>query len=245
VKTADDKWTDDTYGLSLGSSYQINQVYRVLPRIGYNYTPTPEYWTTVDDADLVAEKRWKYEASLAAAYCEAFNVMLSPFYYDVKNAKVVAATFSVTEADGTENTINVYDNNQSLRRSGLELLLEGKVSQDFDYKVGYTYYTSSSDSEDRGVPDHKYSVRLNYRKNGYEAGISVLSVDPYRSGDHLVGDFTIVNIDLAKTLNRKTKISLYGRNITDEHYATMFKNVKNGYFYNAGAVYGVALQVKL
>ncbi|HBE76201.1 MAG TPA: hypothetical protein DDW65_00200 [Firmicutes bacterium] len=249
VKGVDDKWTDDTYGISLGANYQINQTYSILPRIGYNHTPTPEIWTTVNNEELPAEKRMKYELGFLAGYSKAFNTTLTAFYYDVKDAKTAAGTVKIVE-DGTTYSINKYGLVDEVERSGLELSLDGQIIAGLKYKFGYTYYTSSSASEDVAAPDNKYSLQLNYKNKSLGAGISALKVDPYEYSNTgvTVGDFTVININLDKYFSPDIKISLFGRNVTDKHYATMYKSSSQvqewGFLYDVGAVYGIELTKK-
>jgi hypothetical protein len=243
AEIADDKWTDDTYGLAIGAVCQLNAVYSLLPRFSYNHTPTPEMWTTANDEELPAEERYKYEVGVTAEYSKTFNIAVTAFYYNIKNGKKASGIITVPDEDGEEQNVSVYSPVTTMRRSGLEISFDGQLIGAFGYKVGYTYYTSSSASEDSKFPDNKYSLQLNYKKNSFNASIATMWVDPYLSNSYEVGNFNVVNINIGKTLNKSTKISVFGRNVTDEHYATNYKGTPQewGYLYDVGAVYGIEL----
>jgi hypothetical protein len=243
AKIADDMWTDNTYGFSVGAEYWLNKVYSLLPRFAYNHTPTPEMWTTKNGEELPAEERFKYEVGVAAGYSRAFNITLTAFCYDIKNGKTASGAISVKDEDGADQSVSLYSTVSAIQRSGLETAFEGKLSERFGYKLGYTYFTSSEASEDLKFPDHKYSAQLNYQLKSWDVGIASLWVDPYLSNSYEVGGFNVINVGVAKKVNATTKISIYGRNVTNEHYATNYKGTPQewGYLHDVGAVYGIAL----
>jgi outer membrane receptor protein involved in Fe transport len=250
VKLSDGRWMDNASSVSVGAAYHLNPVYGLSSRIAYNYTPTPEILTTVNNADLPAEKRFKYELGVSAAYNPAFNPSLTAFYYDIKDAKIASGTVRVGADD-----ISIYAAADSIARRGLELGLKGRITDSFSYNAGYTWFSQSNPAEEQKPenqrqdnPENKYSLGLNYRQGGFDVNVSVARVDPYNSYGMIVGDFTTLNISIGKELTESIKLTVYGQNVTDEHYATNNKGFPPGAawgcLYDVGATYGIEVTMK-
>jgi outer membrane receptor for ferrienterochelin and colicin len=254
VRLTDGHWTDNAASLSVGAAYSINPLYKLAGRIAYNHTPTPETLPTRNNQELPAEDRLKYELGIAARCHRMFNPTLTFFYYDIANSKISDGKVAVPEST-TGETITVYKKAEDITRQGFELGVKGDLTDALSYSAGYTWFDSNNptaeslaESQRQDELEGKYSLRLTYRQNEFEAGLTLLHVDPYNSYGVTVGDFTTVNLSVAKVFAQKYKLTLYGQNIKDVAFATNNKgfpvNAAWGCLYDVGAIYGVEWSVK-
>jgi outer membrane receptor protein involved in Fe transport len=255
AKLSDGEWTDEAYVFSLGNAWQINPVWKLTARYSFNLTPTPDVLTTVDDAELPDEQRQRYEFGFEANFNEAFRVMATPFYYNIKNSKVSAGTIS-EDADGNpiidpdtgeETTVTVYDAETGHRElCGFEMGVSGRFLQGMlGYQLGWTHFVDSEEDGENGneIPENKYSGRINWRYGDWDSNVTILHVAPYLSYGHTVGDFTTINVSVSRTFFENFKITLFGKNITDDEYATNYKGGRWdwGCLHDVGATYGAEL----
>jgi outer membrane receptor protein involved in Fe transport len=254
VGLTDGHWTDNATSLSMGATYRVNPLCKLSGRIACNHTPTPETLPTRDNQELPAEDRLKYELGIEARCHRMFNPALTVFYYDIANSKISDGTVAVPGST-TGETITVYKTAADIVRKGFELGVNGNLSAALSYRAGYTWFDSDNpaaealaEKQRQDELQGKYSLGLNYRKQGFDAGLTVLHVDPYNSYGMTVGDFTTVNLSVAKEFAQKYKLTVYGQNITDVAYATNNKgfppNAAWGCLYDPGAVYGIEWSVK-
>ncbi|BBB89793.1 MAG TPA: TonB-dependent receptor [Methylomusa anaerophila] len=259
ARTASGVWANDTTSYSLGANYQMNPVYKLTARVSHNKTPYAEAYVSSDGSSLPAEKRMKYELGVNAKYNPAFHVSLTAFHYDIKNALASDGASDPAErymydTDGvTKVGVPLYKTLPASRRQGVELGINGRLSDTWSYDFGYTYYTASNWEEDATNPNNKYSLRLNYKKDSIDGAISLLRVDPYKyiSGSYQapIGGFTVLNASISKKLDKYTKITLYGQNLTDKKYATFYKgypggtgkDAEAGYYYDVGRTIGLEI----
>lgn len=251
VKMREGQWTDDAYLASLGLAWQYNPVYRLSSRYAFNYTPTPDTLTTRNNKRLAAEQRHRIELGLSADWNPALRLNLTPFYYYLKNAKVSDGTITVEDHDGTESSITVYTLDDTVIRKGVELGLSGRFANNtLGYELGWSHFYSSADNATTDFPDNKYNVRLNWAQGNWDGNANLLRVDPYMSNDYEVGDFTTLNLSLAYQLTPDATLTLFGENVTNQHYGTMNKgsvqSVQNGgrsacwgVVRDVGATYGI------
>lgn len=250
--------TDKATLFSVGSAWQINDIYRVSARYSFNQTPTPDVLTTRNNATLADEERTRYELGLEAHFSKAVQATLTPFYYDIKNAKVSDGSITkdalgnplIDAATGLPTSVTVYKA-ADRRRQGFELNLKGRFAADaFGYELGWTHFTDSQEDGITGseFPDNKLSARLNWRHGAWNSNLSLLHVDPYLSYGYTVGDFTTVNLSIARQFDHGITVTLYGQNLTDEHYGTNNKGYPAtanwGVLRDVGATYGIEMGVK-
>ena len=87
---------------------------------------------------------------------------------------------------------------------------------------------------------------LNYRYSDYIFNVTSKYLAEYSQSSSQgegLGDYITVDASISKHLTKKSKITLYGKNITDEEYAEAYMNGAGsgmkGYLYNRGAFVGL------
>jgi len=258
VRLSNGTWTDEASLLSVGAAWRIDPTWRLSARYSYNRTPTPDVLTTVNDASLPAERRNRTELGLDAYFGPAFQASLTPFYYDLQNAKVAAGTVTkapdgsplIDPTTGQPTSITVYAAADRIRK-GFELNLKGRLLDDrLGYAIGWTRFLDDSQNGSIGneQPGSKYSARADWRHGPWNSSLSVLRVAPYRSYNYVVGDFTTVNLSVARSFDHGLTLTVYAQNLTDEEYGTMNKgnppSANWGVLRDVGATYGVELALR-
>ena len=255
VKLSDGEWTDEAFVASLGNAWQLNPIWKLTARYSFNLTPTPDVLTTVDDSELPDEQRHRYEVGVAADFNKAIQVSATPFYYNIKNAKISADTLS-TDANGDSildpvtgdpMDVTVYDA-QDRELYGFELSIKGRFYKDIlGYELGWTHFVDTEEDGNNGTenPENKFSGRLNWHYGDWRSDLTILHVGPYSSYGYTVGDFTTVNLSVSRKLFNDVKVTLFGKNITDDEYATNNKGFPTfaqwGCLRDVGATYGVEI----
>ncbi len=258
VRLSSGTWTDEATLLSIGSAWRVNPTWRLSARYSFNRTPTPDVLTTVNDATLPAERRGRTELGVEAQFGPALQASFTPFYYDLRNAKVAAGTVTtapdgsplIDAATGLPTSVTVYGAADRIRK-GFELNLKGRFLDDrLGYTLGWTRFLDDSQNGATGneQPGSKYSARGDWRHGPWNTSLSLLHVDPYRSYNYVVGDFTTVNLSVARSFDHGVTLTVYAQNLTDEEYGTMNKGYPAtanwGVLRDVGATYGVELAVR-
>lgn len=231
-------WEKEAFSFSLGGAYRLDPVYTLSSRFSYSRQPAGRYLLTDNNELLDAEVRYKYETGVTASYNKALNASLTAFYYDIEDARVATGNRYYDAANGVD--VSTYTG-RDLTRKGLELTVDGRLSGAFGYKAGYAYFTSSDVLDDSYIPHSSYTLALNYRQADVAANISLLHLSRFKSsmGDATpLGGYTTIDANISKDLDERTKLTLYGRNITDRRYGRGMN------FYDAGAEYGIELSKK-
>ncbi len=258
TQLSDGEWTDEAYVLSLGNAWQINPVWQLTARYSFNLTPTPDVLTTVDDAELPDEQRHRYEFGIEANFNAAFQIMATPFYYDINNSKLSAGTIS-EDADGNpiidpdtgeETAVTVYEA-EDRQLYGFEMGVTGRFLGDMlGYELGWTHFIDSEGDGENGneFPENKFSGRLNCRYGAWDGNVTILHVAPYLSYGYTVGDYTTINANVSRTFFDTLTLTLFGQNITDEEYGTNNKgfpaHAQWGVLRDVGATYGAELSFR-
>lgn len=257
VKLTDDKWSDEAILFSVGSAWQINPVWRLSARYSFNRTPTPDVITTRNNETLPAEKRHRYELGLNANFSRALRLSLTPFYYVLRNTKVSDGSID-TDSDGNpiidpttgdQTSVTIYKAVDRVTRKGVEVSLQGNAGA-WNYELGWTYYDGSDQNGTTGseVPNNKYTARLGWQQGPWNANLSVMRVDAYKSYNYTVGNFTVVNLNLSREFGHGVSLALFGQNLLNEHYATNNKgyptNANWGVLRDVGATYGTEMRLR-
>lgn len=250
VKLTDDTWANDGHSASLGSAYEFAKPYHMTARFSYTNSPTSDQLYTVNDKKLDAEERLKYELGATAELVDALGFSVTGYYYDIYNAKVQATNangkgLTITAPDST--VITVYDSDDRLARYGMELSVFGRNIGPFGYQVGWSLFESSDSLDSEKLPGYKLTGDLSFAHKGFSANLNALRVPKYYSNkDMPVGKYFVFNVSLAQQLGNHFKVSVYGKNITNEKYAVNYKSgqgTETGYYYDVGALYGVDVSV--
>jgi iron complex outermembrane receptor protein len=180
------------------------------------------------------------------------------FNVDVKNQK--SATTDTYKVDGY--TYYYYTQSDALRR-GLELLMEGEITvSGTKYSASWTHMTKNQTTSNGTVanalglssPNNLFTVTLNQAVRNYlMVNVSLKRVDPWTSSTSAMGtaynvnlgDYTTLDANIMKDImldNHKITAKLYGRNLTNEKYATRYTT---GYYYARGITIGTELTLSL
>lgn len=260
TQISNDEWTDKATLFAIGTAWQINPVWRISGRYSFNKTPTPDTITTRNNENLPAEKRHRYELGINAHFNRAFQASVTPFYYVIHNAKVSDGSITkdvngntIVDEYGDETSVTVYRAASQILRKGLETSLKGQFegyNSSWDYELGWTYFDDSEEDGKNGneVPTNKYNARLNWRHGPWHASVSAVRVDPYKSYDYTVGDFTTLNMNVARTFDHGVTVALFGQNMLGKHYGTNNKGFPAtanwGVVRDVGATYGMEVGMK-
>ncbi len=179
------------------------------------------------------------------------------FDVDIKNEKSVATdssgnTLYYTDSSGNEY---YYYNEEDSRRKGLEFAIKGTINGATTYKLSYTrMLDNTTDNEDSigiDTPRDLYTAMISHTWDSYTFNVSAKKVSDYTSSSSAMGtstngdlgDYIRVDANVSKDFkifNFDSIFKLYGRNITDENYATRYTT---GYYYDRGRVIGAELSL--
>jgi outer membrane cobalamin receptor len=202
---------------------------------------------------LDPETQEKYEVGLEGRFSKYITPTLTYFDTSVANDKTPV---SYVTDPVTEYSVAQWGQSDT-HRTGFELALKGALSGagwpgKTSYSAAWTHMASLESSTDAYYPFAKprdlVNLKLTEEFGPWFASASLNYVSEYLSnfnssdnGHHKVGNFTAVDLSFGRTLrigDNDARLTLFGRNVTDEHYETVY-----GYP-AAGAVYGAELAVK-
>jgi len=198
---------------------------------------------------LDPEEQNKWEIGLKAAPFDAFKPGFNLFNIKINNDKVPT---SYTPINGFATPLWSETNTQ---RFGFELLSEGAyLSDQFGlsaYRASWMHLMSIKSSTIAAYPatiSHDVvNATFTQKWQDYSATVALTYVAPYLSnfnsydgGYHSVGNYVTVDLRFARTFQidkAVAKLSVYGRNITNRKYETVYG------FPSWGAVWGSELAV--
>jgi iron complex outermembrane recepter protein len=224
------------------------------------------YEGTVGDFDIKTkagtpldpDKQQRVEVALKCNWKKYLQPTFTVFNVDVKNQK--SATTDTYKVDGY--TYYYYTQSDALRR-GLELLLEGETTiSGTKYSASWTHMTKNQTTSNGIVtnalglssPNNLFTVTLNQAVRNYlMVNVSLKRVDPWTSSTSAMGtaynvnlgDYTTLDANIMKDImldNHKITAKLYGRNLTNEKYATRYTT---GYYYARSITIGTELTLSL
>ena len=240
-----------------GVHWQMTQTYAFDGRYYYGDQGTSGDFDmrTQSGEDLHGEKQQRIELALSADWADWFRPTLSWFDIDIENKKT--ATSTTYQLDS--GTYYYYTEADELRR-GIELLVQGNILQNTNYKLSWTRLldnetTSNGVTTDNlGVskPENLYSLSLMHKWRAYRFNLSVKKVDGWSEASspmgtatvNKLGDYTRVDANIKRDFNIYDKllcVTLYGRNLGDEHYSTRYVT---GYYPDRGRTVGLGLSLK-
>jgi len=242
---------------AFGAKWNMTPIYALSTRYFHGDQGTMgDFDVKSQTGNLHPEKQERIEASLEANYTKAFNPMLTWFSVKTNNDKTATNNTYV----GSDGQTYYYYTESDTKRNGLELLLKGRFSTGTSYKVSWTHllqYDSinngvTTDNVGNSNPEDLYTMLITQEWNQYRANLSIQKESGWHTSasamgtayNVALGDFTRVDTNIMrdfKTPGTVTTVTLYARNLTNEHYATRYTT---GYYYDRGRVVGVDVTVK-
>jgi hypothetical protein len=247
--------------LPLATSYSLGASWVIVPKL----TATGRYSHTeqggMSDMVIAAagqtldpEAQEKWEFGLTANVSKYFTPTLTYFDTQVANDKIPVSYTQLKVGSTTYQVANWGESDT--HRGGFELVAKGNLDATdgwfgkLNYSAGWTRLTTLDSPTDSWYQYTKPRDTVNFSVteewNDYFATIALSYVSEYKSNFqssiyHDIGNFTVVNLNFGKNFkwgDADSKLTLFGRNITDEQYETT-----NGYP-SLGAVYGAEFTVK-
>lgn len=197
---------------------------------------------------LDPEVQTKYEAGITYAGSTAFSATVTGFYGDIRNAKT-----PVEYVRSDARFVALYDQ-LDVVRSGVEVAGNGviaSVAGSTRWRFGYTFIADSGGALDYGreAPRNLFNASIQHGWGRWDANLSLSRVDTFRSNFQSldgqfkpIGGYTRIDLSLGREFRigpTRTRASVYGRNITDERYATQLG------FRDPGRVIGLEIVIDL
>lgn len=243
---------------ALGAKWRITPTYNLSTRYYHGDQGTMgDFDVRAQTGSLHAEKQERIETSLEATYDKTFSPMLTWFSVKTDNEK------SATNNTYVDNGQTYYYYTESdTKRNGLELLLKGYfAATGTSYKLSWTHLLQYDAITSAGVvtdnigntnPEDLYSLLITQEWDKYRANLSIQKESGWHTSTSAMGvaynvdlgDFTRIDANIMrdfKISNTTTTVTLYARNLGDEHYATRYTT---GYYYDRGRVVGLDVSVK-
>lgn len=207
---------------------------------------------TEDGSELHPENQKRLELTLSADPCAYLKPSLTWFNVKAENEKTASST-----TYDTGSGIYYYYTEEDQVRTGLEWALQGQIGKHTSYKASWTrmlqveYSDAGVTKNSIGVtkPKNQFSLRVSQQWKAYRANVSVTTVDEWDCTSTVLrtttsgglGGYTRVDANIQRDLTLyglDATVSLYGRNLTDEPYATRYVT---GYYYDRGCTIGAEL----
>lgn len=226
-RTVSDYWEHEAFIASLGSSYMFLPGRKLLGRVAYSSQEPGSYLSLDDGEDLGSEEMIKLEAGVSSSFLDgSFSLSATPFFYHIKNYRYEAGY-----AGPPENRITLYDA-YDVDRKGVELNLEGNVTDSFRILLNYSYLHPNRRLDRETIPNHLGSLRLRYQRPSFHANLNAKFVGPYKNNFlardnryHEVGDFARIDANVCwpvRLFGKEGELTVYLRNLTNQAYVTQF-----------------------
>ncbi len=249
------EWTKPVNTFALGSSYRLTPMFLLTGRYAYVENDPAAFYvnqaTPTTRSFLPAEKDSRYEGGILANVHPAFNPSLTVFYYDVRNQVAATSKAYIDPTTGTE--IDYVTSVANMRTKGEEFKVTGQPLKSLawgslSYSLQYTYVNTDNPATNIGIAHHMASALVTYRYKDAFANFTVRYVGPHNLSTspggtfyYRLGDYTRADANVGynfKLFNRDMRITIYGRNLGDVHYATRYVS---GAYLDPGFSYGVRL----
>ncbi len=212
------------------AAYKLDDIYTFNARFGFTHADLDSYLATVNNKDLPAEERFKYELGAAAAYHPAFNPTVTLFYYDIKESKQIVSSVVVSPT----YSYNVYDS-QNEGQWGGEASISGSVPYGFYYKINYSHRESTVDSNNSGIPKDSLSFLVGHTYGPINTNVSMRYVSAYDE-DTSTPHGNLVKLDANVGYDYRIgwlygRVMAYGRNLMNDHYKTSQNYADVGFTY--------------
>jgi len=245
---------------ALGAKWQMTPIYNISTRYYHGDEGTMgDFDVKSKTGTLHAETQERFETSLEANYDKAFNPMVT--WFSVKTDNEKAQDTSATNTYVLNGQTYYYYTESDTKRNGLELLLKGQFSTGTSYKASWTHLLQydaiassgvTTDNVGNSNPEDLCTLLITQEWDKYRANLSIQKESGWHTSTSAMGtaynvdlgDFTRVDTNIMRDFkagNTTTTVTLYVRNLTDEHYATRYTT---GYYYDRGRVFGLDLTLK-
>lgn len=234
----DDKWAKDSLAFSLGALYKFSDDLEATIRFAYLTSGTPSDSLSADGSDMKDEEHFRYELGVKKVVNQYFNPTLNLFLYDTKNIKSPLYF-------GNNNAPYIVFNQIDQKRYGGEFGFDGRADSLY-YSFSYAHATANE--RENEIPKHIVSALMQKSFGTFALNASGKYISTYESNFftkdklyHDVGDFISINLSVDynhKLLGNDAKATIYGRNILNENYMTIFG------FEDQGSVFGASYAFK-
>ncbi len=251
----DHYWAKEVNTLALGTSYKLTPMFTLTGRYAYvQNTVSGNYedqTTPTTLSALPAERDQRYEGGILANIHPMFNPSLTVFYYDQENQAVTTGKYYIDPVTGEEID---YVTPSNVRTKGMEFRVDGQLFKSLTYgslRYGarYAYVTTDNHTDNTSIAHNMASGLITYRYKDFFTNVAVVYEGPHNLSSspmgvvyYQLGDFTRVDANAGydfKVFNRDTRVTVYGRNLGDVHYATRYVS---GAYLDPGLSYGVELR---
>lgn len=242
---------------TFGFSYKPFSIITLTGRFAYTENSKGSYQVSPTHSPLPGEKRKKYEVGLLANVHSAFNPSVTAYRYYTKD-QAVSTTGLDPNSTSTTPVSSYIDPNtgeeidfvttSDVVTHGLEGSVSGQIARPLSYRLMWSYATTDNPTTNASMSRHLASGSLRYKQGAFGANVSAHYAGPKNRSSspagvfyYELGDYTRVDANVEygfKVRGRDAKVTLYGRNIGDTHYATRYVT---GAYRDPGATYGVQL----
>lgn len=234
----EDTWAKDSIAFSLGALYKFSEDLEATARFAYLTSGTASGSLSADRSDIRDEEHFRYELGAKKIVNQYFNPTLNIFLYDTKNIKSPIYA-------GTNASPYIVFNQMNQKRYGGELGFDGRADSLY-YSFSYAHATANE--KENEIPKHTVSALMQKGFGAFALNASAKYISSYESDFftidkkyHNVGDFVSINLSVDynhKLFGNDAKFTLYGRNILDERYMTIYG------FEDQGSVFGASYTFK-
>lgn len=239
---------------ALGAKWFVTPMYNITGRYYHGSQGTMgDFDVKSQTGTLDPETQKRLETSLEAKFSKAFTPMLT--WFDIKIDNYKTATTNTYVQNG--ETLYYYTQSD-LHRQGVELLLKGKFDFGTSYKASWTHMVTNEAISSTGVvtdnnaisnPVNLYTLVINHEWDQYRANLSAKKESLWTSSTSAMGtatnvplgDFTRYDANIIRDFklgNIASSLTFYGRNLTNEQYATRYTT---GFYYDRGRTFGAEL----
>ena len=226
--------------VSIGSSYKLLDNLELTARYSQGKQDAQSGITPAPSVVFEDDEQKKYEIGLEAKLYDLFNPSINLFQRDVINEKDVVAYTYTTVSGATKTTTttiipttganNVKWNSNTTptplygqsdtKRSGVELSSTGYFAQRSSYRTSLTHFYDMSESAENTTPTNIADFSVSHGIDKFTLTSAVKHVSTYNTYS---GGYTSLNAGVGydfKLGKNDTRITTYGRNLTDKHYET-------------------------
>lgn len=226
--------------VSIGSSYKLLDNLDLTARYSQGKQDAQSGMTAAPGVVFEDDEQKKYEIGLDAKWHELFNPSINLFQRDVINEKDVVAYTYTTVSGATKTTTttkvpttganNVKWNSNTTptplygqsdtKRSGVEVVSTGYFTEKSSYRTSLTHFYNMSESAEDTTPTNIADFSVSHGIDKFTITSAIKHVSTYNTYS---GGYTSLNAGVGydfKLAKNDTRITTYGRNLTDKHYET-------------------------